>query len=537
MAPSSSVAPAAFPLHCGPDPEVTRTVRDVLAMLQTYGPLTAEQLEFNLPPINPAGGSDGNPNRATAGTKAARAGSSTQGVSQAHGPKKGTSAAAAGAPVGQWGAIPVAASALAAAGRRSKLQQILEVMVAAGAITVVDDGPLPSSGESSAAVKSEAGAPRTTAAAASGAVSAPPRTSGGATPVHASASAAAAPPPFRRRRYAFLHGKPRADAIMPANLLAQIRDANEEIRHARERIAFLREELRVISSDEEEDGGGAGVGAGEGAASGGDGEADGATVDAVTSGAAETGMAAAPHKDRRGRKKRKEVARRKEGGGGQQRPNMSSQQLTESARSVLHAILVRYPEVVYDPVYAAALRNVGVDSAAADRERERMLLAAAMEGAGAGAEGGGLPWRGGLVPGMGGTPFAPVSAASLLAGSGLSAGTLAAAAALAPGVGGGGVGGGSKRKSTGGTGAGGTASAAGKSSSALASSSSSSSGKKRKKDGGGGGGTDAKKKKAKQAQAKEAGRPQVVQGLSRQGAAAAQVQTILAEDASSLCSR
>ena len=40
-----------------------------------------------------------------------------------------------------------------------------------------------------------------------------------------------------------------------------------------------------------------------------------------------------------------------------------------SARELLKSLLIRYPEISQDPVYMAALRNVHVDVAAAERER------------------------------------------------------------------------------------------------------------------------------------------------------------------------
>jgi len=327
---------------------------------------------------------------------------------------KGAAAAAA--------AAAAASTAASEAGRRNKakLHQILEVMVAAGALAVVDDDPVSVPHGSLAAVKSEPDS------------QAP------------FASAAATPPSRPRlRRYAFLRGKPRADVILPSRLLTQIRDANEEIRRGKERIEFLRKELGgVVSSDEEE-----GMGA-SGANS---------TADEVTS---------IQHTSYEAQQR---IQKKEEGGskGGAERRRRKQPrtpvELTESARSVLHTILVRYPEVAYDPVYAAALRNAGVDSAAADRERDRMIIAAAMAGGGRD----GINAAGGLAGalGVGPLPLLPgASAAAALmaaASSGLSAS--AVAAALASASGGGSGGGGSKRHS------------------------SSSSGKKRKKDGGGGG--------------------------------------------------
>eukprot|EP00957_Ditylum_brightwellii_P115937 8843033-Ditylum_brightwellii.AAC.1 len=44
---------------------------------------------------------------------------------------------------------------------------------------------------------------------------------------------------------------------------------------------------------------------------------------------------------------------------------------TRSVREVLKSLLFSYPEIIYDPVYAASLRSLNVDVGAVDRERER----------------------------------------------------------------------------------------------------------------------------------------------------------------------
>uniref|UniRef100_A0A7S4V8V7 Uncharacterized protein n=3 Tax=Ditylum brightwellii TaxID=49249 RepID=A0A7S4V8V7_9STRA len=148
--------------------------------------------------------------------------------------------------------------------------------------------------------------------------------------------------PSQPPRYAFLKGMPRADTIMPSQVLSQLRNTHKEVEQTKERIEILRNELRVISDDDNE-------------ASGEYSKTEIGVIDMTRSNG--TDDATGGNTGDIGIKSKK---RRKEKRAG-----------TRSVREVLKSLLFSYPEIIYDPVYAAALRSLNVDVGAVDRERER----------------------------------------------------------------------------------------------------------------------------------------------------------------------
>ena len=213
----------------------------------------------------------------------------------------------------------------------------------------------------------------------------------------------------------FLDGVPRADIILPGQLPHLLREANLEIVRSKERSSILRRELRVaalfskenavtisLGRDGEEgmmmdvDG----VGGGAVAAAG---DATGGSSNLIK------GAIVGPDMERKrkrpGRKRKKPLpgdnndqGKASAAGGGDDvaapdakkaktapsssAPSAQSATTTpskppppkpKSARDVLRRIIRKYPEIADDPVYVAALRNVGLEVPSL-REMQQMLL-------------------------------------------------------------------------------------------------------------------------------------------------------------------
>ena len=156
-------------------------------------------------------------------------------------------------------------------------------------------------------------------------------------------------------RYVFLDGRPRADVVLPHEFPGLIRSADEEIRLSKERISVLREELRIINE--------------EGAL---DGSTDKVDREAKIAGSVVTSKESAVDESE-GESKKRSI-----GFAGRSTAHPTKKAKTaerKSAKDLLRSILNKYPEVMRDPVYLAALSNVGVDVVAFERERERTKAA------------------------------------------------------------------------------------------------------------------------------------------------------------------
>ncbi len=168
--------------------------------------------------------------------------------------------------------------------------------------------------------------------------------------------------------YFFHNGKVRGDVIYPWEIMDMIQDANQEIDETLDRINLLKKELGVVDIDD------------TGTATNGDGN----TVQQQPS----TPKVRPPVKSGRKRKidKLKEAIQ----------VNTEPIQITpvvattippsnriKKSRDFFKDLLLKYPDIVHDPVYNAALRNFNVDLGYVARERERYSnLLSAVTGAG-----------------------------------------------------------------------------------------------------------------------------------------------------------
>ncbi len=143
--------------------------------------------------------------------------------------------------------------------------------------------------------------------------------------------------------YFFNNGKVRGDVIYPWEIMDMIRDANDEINESADRIELLKKELGVV----------------------GDNNIRSTEIKVQT-----------PAKS--GRKRKIDKLNAMSTAANQPiaiTPIVASSippsQRMKTTREFLKVILCKYPDVVYDPVYNAALRNFNVDLGAVARERER----------------------------------------------------------------------------------------------------------------------------------------------------------------------
>jgi len=224
-------------------------------------------------------------------------------------------------------------------------------------------------------------------------------------------------------RYVFLDGVPRADIILPGQLPHLIREANLEISRSKERSSILRRELKAAALFSEENAVTISLWR--------DGE-DGMDIDAVvgagvagSSGTLIEGAIVGPDMERKrkrpGRKRKKplpgdddkgkaksigdaasKLSPHPVTGGGAAPPDAKKAKTSsatpaasttsrkppppkpKSARDVLRRILRKYPEIADDPVYVAALRNVGLEVPSL-REMQQMVLKQKMVAAAAAA--------------------------------------------------------------------------------------------------------------------------------------------------------
>lgn len=310
------------------DPAVVPAVHSIISLLQTYGPLSYEQLKFNMvPQLVPV----------------EVAANNAMGMTRFP-PLK----------VGQ--APPVIPSPTQVVGigekttkrTRDRLLKVLDILHELGVIHLVDKSKLKSKGKKAKpAAAGAAAAEKGGAADMAGSNEEPPSQAGAA-----AAMATKQPPPPEENQaddpnpiYCFGNGIPRMDVVLPSTVLSEIKKAGEEVLRTKHRIEILRKALLA---------GGKGDGkTEEKTLQGVDKAADGDKAAAKkTATPAATPASAAikdpPKKGRPPKRKRKS----------QQQPNTPFQR----ARAVLEQLYALHPdEISRDPVYAAALKMFRAD--------------------------------------------------------------------------------------------------------------------------------------------------------------------------------
>lgn len=193
---------------------------------------------------------------------------------------------------------------------REKLRDVLDLLVAMNVIYMVennnDDGGNDSAGTNANAGKSN-----------NGALPQPP-------------PAVAPRDPNPTYFFGDRGGGPRADVVLPTNVLDQVKEAGEEVLRTKERIEILRKELQ---RDDEKAGG-----------------VDGEEGNAVTN---------EDQKDKHSNDNEEATDMAGSGGGGggsrkRKRAEDLSKKPHKSVRQTLKLLLEMHPEIVYDPCYAAA---------------------------------------------------------------------------------------------------------------------------------------------------------------------------------------
>ncbi|KAL9179922.1 hypothetical protein ACHAXT_007892 [Thalassiosira profunda] len=334
------------------DPNVVPAVHSIVHLLQIYGPLTYEQLKFNMNPQ----------------------------LVPIHAPNPALPTLP---PLKPGQKPPLIADMAKSRVPRDRLQRVLDMLHELGVIHIVDKGKLAATtAVGGAGGRGVPSAPAATVTARSAAT---------ANAESASTSAAKEggendepqPPPSKPKSaveddpnpiYCFGDGMPRMDVVQPSQLLNEIRAAGEEVQRAQQRIELLKEALVVADGASPEEAG-----------------------PATETADAETAVPAAETE-----------------ASGKAQPNRSKApkgMTPQHALSTLKKLLNLHPEIVRDPVYAAALRMFKVpppsaagggphDEAALDRhgkivdnspEMERILAAGRLQSSVGG--GGGLKKR------------------------------------------------------------------------------------------------------------------------------------------------
>jgi len=224
------------------DPTVIAGVNSIIALLQSYGPLSYEQLKFNM---------------------------ATQLV-----------------PLNQ----PVQSDT------KDKLQEVLGILVELGVIHEVDKTSLGKAGslmtKSAAKKLKEKKEEESTAA---------KEKEGDSGVIPPKSVTESADQPDLNPIYCFGNGIPRMDVVLPSQILGEIKESGEEVQRMQKRIEILRNALRDIDAMAPED-------------------------------------------------------RGKDDRGGNTRPGKSTTSPYDKAKGILKQLLELHPEIVQDPVYAAALR-------------------------------------------------------------------------------------------------------------------------------------------------------------------------------------
>lgn len=149
--------------------------------------------------------------------------------------------------------------------------------------------------------------------------------------------------PREKTVYFFHNGKVRGDVVYPWEIMDMIKDANDEIDETLDRIDLLTKELGAIDSHLDD-----------------------------------TNIPKERAPVRSGRKRK--VDKMNAADTANYEPlvvapaiatSIPPSQRMKTTREFMKVLLLKYPDIVYDPVYNAALRNFNVDLGAVERERER----------------------------------------------------------------------------------------------------------------------------------------------------------------------